>query len=108
VSTPQDLIDVEPQRVAELSREGAVQLVDVRERYEWDAGHLEGARLVGMDRLAAEAATIDREQPVVFYCAVGSRSSMAAEAFRGAGYDAYSLAGGIERWGAEGLPIARD
>jgi hydroxyacylglutathione hydrolase/adenylyltransferase/sulfurtransferase len=106
VGAPHDLVDVEPQRVAELQRAGSVQLIDVREGYEWDEARLDGARHLDLGSLAAEAATIDRERPVVFYCAVGSRSSMAAEAFRQAGYDAYSMAGGIERWAAEGLPVA--
>ena len=92
--------------MAELQRAGSVQLIDVREGYEWDEGRLDGARHLDLGSLAAEAATIDRERPVVFYCAVGSRSTMAAEAFRQAGYDAYSMAGGIARWAAEGLPVA--
>ena len=37
--------------------------------------------------LTGEAASVDRERPVVFYCRVGSRSTMAAEAFRTAGYE---------------------
>jgi len=106
VGAPGEQVDVEPQRVAELHRAGAVQLIDVRVQYEWDAGHLDGARHLALDRLAAEAQTIDRDRAVVFYCAVGSRSTMAAQAFRGAGFEAYSMAGGIERWGAEGLPVA--
>ena len=42
---------------------------------------------------------------MVFYCRVGSRSGMAAGAFRRAGYDAYSMDGGIEAWAASGLPL---
>ncbi|HET6548669.1 MAG TPA: rhodanese-like domain-containing protein [Solirubrobacter sp.] len=98
-------MDVEPERVAELQREGAVQLVDVREDYEWDAGRIPGARHVEMGRLAAEAETIPRDAPVVFYCRVGGRSAMAASAFRRAGYDAYNLTGGLEEWAARGLPL---
>jgi rhodanese-related sulfurtransferase len=98
-------MDVEPERVAELQREGAVWLVDVREDYEWDAGRIPGARHVEMGRLAAEAETIPRDAPVVFYCRVGGRSAMAASAFRRAGYDAYNLTGGLEEWAARGLPL---
>ena len=43
---------------------------------------------------------------MVFYCLSGSRSAMAAQAFRGVGVDAYSMAGGMERWQAEHRPIA--
>lgn len=82
-----------------------VQLVDVREPYEHEAGHIDGARHVELERVASQAETIDRDRPVVFYCRLGARSGMAANAFRRAGYDAYSMVGGLERWHAEGRPI---
>jgi rhodanese-related sulfurtransferase len=98
-------MDVEPEQVAELQRQGAVQVVDVREPYEWDAGRIPGARHVGLAELTAQASTIDRDAPVVFVCRVGGRSTMAAHAFRRAGYDAYSLAGGMLAWAERGLPF---
>jgi rhodanese-related sulfurtransferase len=62
---------------------------------------------IELTRLAQEAATeLQRERPVVFYCRVGSRSLMAAQALRAAGYEAYSMAGGLTRWAAEGLPLS--
>ena len=70
----------------------------MREGYEWEAGRIAGARHVELGAVAGEAATIDRDTPVVFYCRVGSRSAMAANAFRQAGYDAYSMDGGIAAW----------
>ena len=101
----EDEVDVAPDWVRERHEAGAIQLIDVREPYEWDAGHLGGARHIELDRVASEASTIDKDKPVVFYCAVGSRSGMAATAFRRAGYDAYSMDGGITAWDAQGLPL---
>jgi hydroxyacylglutathione hydrolase/adenylyltransferase/sulfurtransferase len=103
-----DEVDVSPERVAELQRAGDVQLIDVREDYEWEAGRIAGARHVELGSVAAEAASIDRDRPVVFYCRVGSRSGMAADAFRSAGYDAYSMAGGLVAWDGRGLPLEPD
>jgi rhodanese-related sulfurtransferase len=101
-------VDLAPEKVAEL-REGAdVQLIDVREDYEWEAGRIAGARHVELERVASQAPTIDREKPVVFYCRIGARSGMAANAFRRAGYDAYSMDGGITAWTDKGLPIEPD
>jgi rhodanese-related sulfurtransferase len=97
--------DVSPEWVRERLEAGEIQLIDVREPYEWEAGRLAGARHIELTQVAAEAATVDRETPVVFYCRVGARSSMAASAFRRAGYDAYSMDGGIEAWAADGLPL---
>jgi rhodanese-related sulfurtransferase len=97
--------DLAPKRVAELLGDGETQLVDVREPYEHDAGRIAGATHIELDRLPAEAESLDRERPLVFYCRSGSRSAMAADAFRAAGYDAYNLTGGLEAWLESGLPI---
>jgi rhodanese-related sulfurtransferase len=99
-----DDVDVPPEQVAELRDQG-VQLIDVREDYEWEAGRIAGARHVELERVASQAPTIDKERPVVFYCRLGARSGMAANAFRRAGYDAYSLDGGITAWAGRGLPL---
>jgi rhodanese-related sulfurtransferase len=97
--------DLSPARVAELQRDGA-QLIDVREPYEREAGRIpDDSAHIELDRLAADAESIDRGRPVVFYCRSGSRSAMAAEAFAAAGYDAHNLDGGLKAWVADGLPI---
>src|SRR4051812_14458370 len=101
-------IDVGVDDVAARHRAGEVQLVDVREDDEWDAGRIAGARHIALADVAAQADTIDRDSPVVFYCRVGARSAMAANAFRQAGYDAYSMDGGIAAWAGRGLPLEPD
>jgi rhodanese-related sulfurtransferase len=101
-------MEVDAERVAELQRQGALQLVDVREDYEWDAGRIPGARHLALGEVAAQAETIHREIPVVFYCRVGARSAMAANAFRRAGYEAFNMTGGILEWEARGLPLDPD
>jgi rhodanese-related sulfurtransferase len=98
-------IEVTPQQARELLDESEAQLVDVRETYEWDEGRIAGARHIELERLASQAETIDKGRPVIFQCRLGSRSAMATQAFRAAGYDAYSLAGGIQRWVEDGLGI---
>jgi len=103
-----DDVDVTPEWVAERRDAGDIQLVDVREPYEWEAGRLSGARHIELERVASQAGTIDKERPVVFYCRLGARSGMAANAFRRAGYDAYSMDGGITAWHAKGLPLEPD
>jgi rhodanese-related sulfurtransferase len=99
---------VTPDELKQLLDSGEIQVVDVREQYEWDAGRIAGARHIELTRLTAEAESIDRETPVVFSCRVGSRSAMAAKAFRGAGYDAHNLEGGLVAWADQGLPLAPD
>jgi rhodanese-related sulfurtransferase len=98
-------IEVTPQRARELLTSGEAVVVDVREPYERDAGHIEGTRHIELERLASQAESLPRDQPVVFHCRLGSRSAMAAQAFRAAGYDAWSMAGGLQRWQDDGLPV---
>jgi rhodanese-related sulfurtransferase len=100
--------DVTPEQADALRRDQDAQLIDVREDYEWDAGRIGGARHIVLGEVASQAATIEQDRPVVFYCRVGSRSAMAADAFRSAGYEAYSLDGGLEAWTGEGRPLEPD
>jgi rhodanese-related sulfurtransferase len=98
-------IELQPARVAELLEADAAELIDVRERDEWEAGHVAGARHVELPDLPAEAERIDRGRPVIFQCRSGNRSRMAAEAFRESGYEAYNMAGGLIAWAEKGLPL---
>jgi rhodanese-related sulfurtransferase len=97
--------DYTPQEVAALLTRREIQLIDVREPHEHEAGRIAGGRLVELSELGTQAATISRDKPVVFYCRSGSRSAMATEAFRGAGFDAHNLVGGLLEWQAAGLPL---
>jgi rhodanese-related sulfurtransferase len=100
-------IDVDPEQVAAwLSEDRHVQVIDVRESYEREAGHIKDTRHIELIELSSQASTIEREHPVVFYCRVGSRSDMAAQAFRTAGFQAYSMRGGLQRWAQEGRPLS--
>jgi rhodanese-related sulfurtransferase len=100
-------LEIDPARLTDwLREEPAPQVIDVRERYEREAGHIAGTRHIELTELSSQAASVQRERPVVFYCRVGSRSLMAAQAFRASGFDAYSLDGGLARWDAEGRPLS--
>lgn len=97
--------DYTPQQVAELLKQDDIQLIDVRQPQEHDAGRIAGGRFIELAQLAAQVETIDRDRPIVFYCRSGSRSAMATEAFRGAGFDAHNMLGGLIEWNAAGLPL---
>jgi rhodanese-related sulfurtransferase len=101
-----DELELSPDEVRRRHDAGEIQVVDVREQYEWDAGRMAGdVRHIEIGQLTSQAATIDPSRPVVFQCRVGSRSLFAAQAFRATGYEAYSLAGGLVAWHAAGLPL---
>lgn len=99
-------IEVTPADAQRRLDAGEVQVVDVREQSEWDTSHIPGdVQHIPIGELQARAGEIDRDKPVVFSCRSGGRSLMAAQAFRAAGFDAYSLAGGLIDWSAQGLPV---
>jgi rhodanese-related sulfurtransferase len=97
--------ELTPTQVKEALATGDIALVDVREPYEWEAGHIAGATHIEIERLASRADTVPSDRPVVFMCRLGVRSAMAMQAFRASGWDAYHLGGGIQRWFEEGMPL---
>src|SRR5216683_7196878 len=95
-----------PQEVQDLLK-GDVQLGDVREKNEWDEGHLPGAAFVPKSYLEqwAEDRLPNKDKPTILYCAGGVRSVMAADALRTLGYtNVISMTGGFNRWKDAGLP----
>ncbi len=98
-------IEVSPAQTAQALAEGSAVVIDVREGYEWEAGRIDGVRHIELERLASQAETIDKDTRVIFSCRLGARSLMAAQAFRRAGFDAWSMAGGLQAWADEGLPM---
>jgi rhodanese-related sulfurtransferase len=97
--------ELTPQEVSELLASQDVQLIDVRQPHEHEAGRIAGDRLIELALLPGQAATLDRDRPIVFYCRSGARSAMATEAFAQAGYRAHNLAGGLLAWRQAGLPL---
>jgi rhodanese-related sulfurtransferase len=85
----------------------SLQILDVREPYEWDAGHIEEAIHVALaDVMAGKAEDrLDPSRPVVVVCRSGNRSELASLMLQARGFEAHNLTGGAERWVAAGLPI---
>ncbi len=98
-------IEVTPEQTQAALADGSAQVIDVREPYEREAGRVAGSGHIELTQLAAQAETLDRDRPVIFVCRSGARSLMAAQAFRRAGYDAWSMAGGLQEWVGEGREI---
>ncbi|HEU4450317.1 MAG TPA: molybdopterin-synthase adenylyltransferase MoeB [Gaiellaceae bacterium] len=103
-----EIEEVDVARASELRGRDGTIFVDVRERSEWDEGHIPGAVHVPRSHLESriEQAVPDRDAPVVLYCASGSRSAFAAKALEELGYEnVSSLAGGFTDWKRNGFPF---
>ena len=85
-----------------------IVVVDVREKHEWNEGHIPGAIHVprGFLELQIEEAVPDKDKTVLLYCAGGVRSLMAGQTLQQMGYrNAISMAGGFGQWKAGGYPF---
>ncbi len=87
----------------------SVQILDVRERTEWDAGHIPGSLHVPYHDLHALPAGLDPSRPVAAICASGQRSAVAASLLQreGAEHVVHVVDGGVGTWAESGWPIER-
>ena len=103
------IIETTPQALNERLRNGVKPLVvDIRERDEFEQGHVPGAVFIprGFLELRIEQYAFERETPIVLYCAGGVRSALAARNVKEMGYEhVESLIGGFGGWKSAGLPV---
>jgi adenylyltransferase/sulfurtransferase len=87
---------------ARLRRGAALDLVDVRERHEWEIGRIEGARLAPLSTFPDALRSFDSSREVVVYCKSGARSAKAVRQLREAGFTrVWNVEGGILAWSDE-------
>ena len=86
--------------VADLPRDGSVQLVDVRTPAEYARGHIEGFVNLPLDGLRGLLDKLDPAKPVYVHCHSGLRSYIACRLLTGEGFTCYNLAGGYRLWAA--------
>jgi rhodanese-related sulfurtransferase len=104
VLAPKDFADI-------MSKTTDYQLVDVRTPNEYDMGHLEGAELINFmaDSFESEISKLDKNKPVLVYCAVGGRSGQAASKLKKLGFtQIYDLNGGMNAWNASNMKVVTD
>jgi rhodanese-related sulfurtransferase len=94
---------------ARLEADGA-QVLDVRERSEWEEGHLPGALLAPWHDIDALPDGLDPRRPVAVLCSSGQRAGVAASllARHGAERVIHVVDGGVPDWEREGRPLVRD
>ncbi|WP_020676659.1 rhodanese-like domain-containing protein [Geopsychrobacter electrodiphilus] len=89
-----------------LKENPKLYLLDVRTPQEYSEVRLEGAHLIPIDSLLKRIAEVPKDQPLLVYCAVGSRSSQVAEYLARNGYPlVYNLNGGIWAWKLRNFPV---
>jgi hydroxyacylglutathione hydrolase len=100
--------EVSPDQLSSLMAAGAVELIDVRNSSEWEAGHIPGSQNFPLGRLTETLDRIPREKPLVVYCQTGGRAAVSIGVLQANGFDAVShLTGDFAQWTAEQRPVAR-
>jgi rhodanese-related sulfurtransferase len=97
--------EVDPASFAAAHAAGAV-VIDVREDWEYAAGHVPGARSIPLGRLPSALAGLPRTGPVYVICASGNRSQAGARLLAAGGFRSHSVIGGTGAWQRAGFPPA--
>jgi rhodanese-related sulfurtransferase len=95
------------QEAKDMLSNGAA-IIDVREPHEYTGGHVPNAALIPVNSVYARRAELPTDQDVIFICAVGQRSALAAEMAAAAGLTRiFNLDGGTEAWINAGEPVEK-
>jgi len=80
----------------------AIQLIDVREPFEFEIARIDGAKLIPLGQLANRLHELKRNGQTVVHCHTGMRSAQAVQMLRQTGFtNVYNLEGGIDAWANE-------
>jgi len=104
------ITEISPTDAASKSKSSDAVIVDVREKDEWDDGHIPDAVHMsrGMLELEIEDKFPDRNTTIICHCGGGGRSALAAESLQKMGYkNVRNMAGGFKAWKAVGLPTTK-
>ena len=117
--TPQQLVAEAKAQIREVDVAEAAQMLnkgqlclDVREVGEFEIEHLMDAinipRGVLEFRIGENPLFADKSKSILVYCKTGGRSALAAFNLQRLGYTVLSIAGGLEAWQKQGLPLNKD
>jgi hydroxyacylglutathione hydrolase len=110
--TAGDIQDIQPVELNDLLIHGNGNrpvVVDVRELWEYQQGHVPGAVLMPLGQLSMRLGELDMEKPVAVICATGNRSQSASALLGQKGFKTvYNVVGGTSSWAGSGLELERN
>src|SRR5947209_20305646 len=105
-----NITEISPQDAAAKLQSGEAVIVDVRDKDEWDEGHIPSALHMsrGTIELDIEEKVPDPNALIVCHCGGGGRGALATESLQKMGYtNVRNIAGGFKAWKAAGLPVTK-
>ncbi|MCP4165443.1 MAG: rhodanese-like domain-containing protein [Chloroflexi bacterium] len=101
-------VNIQTDDVAALLENPDVIIIDVREQYEYDEGHISGVELIPLGTIPERMDEIPTDKTVIAVCRSGNRSSQATEFLRQQGFDnVHNMEGGMNAWTADGYQVER-
>lgn len=105
-----NISEISPHDAAAKLKTGEAVIVDVRDKDEWDEGHVPGAIHMsrGTIELDIEERVPDTNAMIICHCGGGGRGALATESLQKMGYkNVRNMAGGFKAWKAAGLPSTK-
>ena len=100
--------DLKVDEIQKLIDSGEYEVVDVREGWERQRGHIPGSKHVVLSRILANPGGVQFKDHTIFACEVGERSSVASEMAVALGVkDVVNFRGGHKAWREAGLPLEK-
>lgn len=100
--------EVDVQTVAEIKDRSDVYVLDVREQWEYDEGHIPGVVLMPLAEVPSRLNEIPTDKTVIVTCRTGNRSGQATDFLRQNGFDnVHNMQGGIVAWEQAGYEVSR-
>jgi rhodanese-related sulfurtransferase len=96
-----DVPAVSPQQAAQMQSEKKAVIIDVREKDEWNAAHIEGAIHIPLNEISNRVSELVKyqNQPVIMQCRSGARSAKAADILAKSGFkNVHNMDGGLNAW----------
>lgn len=93
---------------AREKQQAGVPLIDIREIYEWNKGHADGAVHIPMGKLVLHMGTLGQDAEVMLMCGTGQRALEATRRLHSAGFtNVVHVHGGLHSWKGAGYPVVR-
>jgi hydroxyacylglutathione hydrolase len=104
----QSVTQINSTELARKIERGEVNVVDVRGRNEWDAGHLPEVPNIPLGYLTDQLSELPTDKPLVVHCQSGTRSSIAASVLQAHGVkNVINLSGGFAEWARSGHSVEK-
>jgi rhodanese-related sulfurtransferase len=99
---------VSPAQAVGLINRSDAAVVDIRDKKEFDEGHIVDALHIPAAKLAQRLAELKKKQskPIIVVCKMGQQAGESVKALEAAGFESvYKLLGGMTEWRGQSLPV---